>query len=188
MDSNEKFGMMYDASRREKKILPTLETKRLQLIPFSLELKKAAINDRARFVEMLGVYVPTHWPEPDLAEALPIFVENMERAPSEPAWDWIAIHKLDQAVIGDIGFMGGPDQNGVVEVGYSIVPEYRNQGYATEMASGLIAWVFQEKGIKVVTATCRDDNIGSIKVLEHVGMRRLEPEGNMLKWEIRKDD
>src|SRR6266705_6273915 len=150
-------------------IVPTLETKRLQLIPFTLDLKKAAMNDRARLVEMLGVYVPEHWPGPDLAEALPFFVENMEKAPSEPAWDWIAIHTSDQVVTGDIGFMGGPDQGGVVEVGYSIVPEYRNQGYATEMARGLIAWAFQEKGIKVVTAACLDDNTGSIKVLEKAG-------------------
>jgi RimJ/RimL family protein N-acetyltransferase len=168
--------------------LPTLETKRLQLVPFSLELKKAALMDRARLVEMLGVDVPGHWPGPDLAEALPFFIENMEKAPSEPAWDWIAIQKSDQAVIGDIGFIGGPDQDGVVEIGYSIVPEYRNRGYATEMASGLITWAFQGTGIKVVTAACLDDNIGSIKVLEHVGMRRLEPDGNMLKWEIRKED
>jgi [ribosomal protein S5]-alanine N-acetyltransferase len=166
--------------------VPTLETKRLQLIPFSLDLKKAALNDRARLIAMLGVDVPEHWPGPDLAEALPSFIENMERAPSEPAWDWIAIHRSEQAVIGDIGFMGGPDQGGVVEVGYSIVPEYRNQGYATEMARALIAWAFQEKGIKVVTAACLDDNFGSIKVLEKAGMRRLEPDGNMLKWEIRQ--
>jgi ribosomal-protein-alanine N-acetyltransferase len=168
--------------------LTTLETKRLQLVPFSLELKKAAINNGARLIEMLGVDVPEHWPGPDLEEALPFFIENMEKAPFEPVWDWIAIHKMDQVVIGDIGFMGGPDQDGVVEVGYSIVPEYRNQGYATEMASGLIAWAFHETGIKVVTAACLEDNIGSIKVLEHVGMRRLEPDGNMLKWEIHKDD
>ena len=168
-------------------IVPTLETKRLQLIPFTLDLKKAAMNDRARLVEMLGVYVPEHWPEPDLVEALPVFVEKMEKAPSEPVWDWIAIHRLDQAVIGGIGFMGGPDKDGVVEVGYDIIPEYRKQGYATEMARSLIAWAFQETDIKVVTASCHDDNIGSIKVLENVGMRRLEPDGNMLKWDIRKD-
>ncbi len=167
--------------------MPALETKRLQLIPFSLDLKKAALNDRASLVSMLGVDVPEHWPGPDLAEALPSFIKNMEQAPSEPTWDWIAIHTSQQAVIGDIGFMGGPDHEGVVEVGYSIVPEYRNQGYATEMAHGLIAWAFQEKGIKVVTAACLDDNFGSIKVLEKIGMRRLEPDGNMLKWEIRKE-
>ena len=168
-------------------IVPTLETKRLQLIPFTLNLKKAALNDRAKLVEMLGVYVPEHWPGPDLAEALPFFVENMEKAPSEPAWDWIAIHSLDQGVIGGIGFMGGPDEDGVVEVGYDIVPDYRKQGYATEMARNLVAWSFQETTIKVVTASCLDDNIGSIKVLENAGMHRLEPDANMLKWEIRKD-
>ena len=168
--------------------MTTLETKRLKLIPFTLELKKAALNDRARLVEMLGVYVPKHWPGPDLAEALPSFIENMEKAPSEPAWDWIAIHRKDLAVIGGIGFMGGPDEDGVVEVGYDIVPAYRKQGYATEMARSLIAWAFQEAGINVVTASCLDDNIGSIKVLENVGMRRLEPEEHMLKWGIRKEN
>ena len=167
--------------------MPTLETSRLQLIPFSLELKKAAIEDRARLVEMLRVYVPEHWPGPDLVEALPLFIEKMERKPFEPAWDWIAIHRSDKAVIGDIGFMGGPDYEGAVEVGYSIVPEYRNHGYATEMLRSLIEWAFQATSITRVTATCLDDNIGTIKVLEKVGMRRLEPDGNMLKWEIRKE-
>ena len=169
-------------------IVPTLETKRLQLIPFTLDLKKAAMNDSAKLLEMLGVYVPEHWPGPDLAEALPYFVENMEKAPSEPVWDWIAIHRLDQGVIGGIGFMGGPDQDGVVEMGYDIVPEYRKRGYATEMARSLVAWTFQETGIKVVTASCLDDNIGSIKVLKNAGMHQLEPDGNMLKWEIRKNN
>jgi len=56
------------------------------------------------------------------------------------------------------------------------------------MAHRLIAWAFQEKGIKIATAACLDDNVGSIKVLEKVGMRRLVPEGNMLKWEIRQEE
>ena len=167
--------------------MPTVETKRLQLIPFTLELKKAALKDRTRLVEMLGVYVPEHWPGPDMAEALPFFIENMENAPFEPAWDWIAIHSRDRAVIGGIGFMGVPDKDGVVEVGYDIVPEYRKQGYATEMARALIGWAFQETDIKVVTASCLDDNIGSIKVLENVSMQRLEPDENMLKWQLRKE-
>jgi [ribosomal protein S5]-alanine N-acetyltransferase len=43
------------------------------------------------------------------------------------------------------------------------------------------------KGTLIVQiAECLNDNIGSIKVLEKLGMRRLEPEGNMLKWELRK--
>jgi len=68
-----------------------------------------------------------------------------------------------------------------------IFSNYRNQGYATEMAQALIQWAFQQQGIRVVTASCLNDNIGSIKVLEKAGMSRLQPEGNMLKWELRKE-
>ena len=55
------------------------------------------------------------------------------------------------------------------------------------MAQSLIEWAFQLPEIELVTAECLDDNIGSIKVLEKLGMRRVAHEGNMLKWEIRRE-
>jgi [ribosomal protein S5]-alanine N-acetyltransferase len=167
-------------------VLITLESKRLKLTPFSLDLKKAATNEKAKLAEMVGVRVPEHWPGRDLAEALPLLVADMEQDPLGAVWDGIIIHKADEVIIGDMGFKGGPNEEGIVEIGYSIIPEYRTHGYATGMAHRLISWAFQEQGIKVIMAECLKDNIGSIKVLEKVGMRRLEPEGNMLKWELRK--
>ena len=35
--------------------------------------------------------------------------------------------------------------------------------------------------------SCLDDNLGSIRVLEKVGMRRLAAEGHTLKWELQKE-
>jgi [ribosomal protein S5]-alanine N-acetyltransferase len=168
-------------------MLQTLETSHLTLIPFSLEMKKIVINDKAKLAEIIGVRVPEHWPGPDLTEALPFFLEEMEQNPSGPIWDGIIIHRADKVIIGDMGFIGGPDAAGVVEIGYSIIPEYRNLGYATEMAQALIRWAFQQQEIKVVIASCLYDNIGSIKVLEKVGMRPLQPEGYLLKWQLRKE-
>ncbi len=127
-----------------------LETQRLKLLPFTLELKKATLAERARLAEMLEVEIPDAWPGADLLEAL-------------------------------IGFHGGPDEAGMVEIGYNIIPAYERQGYATEMASSVIEWAFHTPGIQVITAECLDDNIGSIRVLDKVGMRRLAPEGNRLK-------
>jgi ribosomal-protein-alanine N-acetyltransferase len=54
------------------------------------------------------------------------------------------------------------------------------------MARRVIDWAFQTPGIQVITAECLDDNIGSIRVLEKVGMRRLAAEGHTLKWELQK--
>ena len=166
--------------------MQVLETEHLQLLPFSLELKKITLLEKAKLAEILGIHIPDSWPGPDLTEALPFFIEAMEKDPTGHVWDGIIIHKADQVAIGGIGFHGGPDEEGMVEIGYSIIPEYQGHGYATEIALRFIDWAFQNQEIKVITAECLDDNIGSIRVLEKVGMHRLEPEGNMLKWELRK--
>lgn len=163
-----------------------LETQRLKLVPFSLELKKVTLTDREKLTEMLGVKIPDTWPGNDLAEALPFFIERTKQDPAGRVWDVIVIHKADQIAIGGIGFHGEPDETGMVEIGYNIIPEYEGQGYATEMARAVIAWALQRPEITRVTAECLDTNIGSIRVLEKVGMSRLPPEGEMLRWEIRK--
>lgn len=157
-----------------------LETQRLKLLPFTVELKKATL------AEMLEVEIPDAWPGADLLEALPFFIEVMEQDPAGLVWDGIIIHTAEQTAIGGMGFRGGPDEAGMVEIGYNIIPAYEGQGYATEMARRVIEWAFHTPGIQVITAECLDDNIGSIRVLEKVGMRRLAPAGNMLKWELRK--
>ena len=121
-----------------------------------------------------------------MLEALPHFIEAMEQDPLGQVWDGIILHKADQVAIGGIGFHGPPDEAGMVEIGYNIIPAYGGQGYATEMARRVIGWAFQTPGIEIITAQCRDDNSGSIRVLEKVGMHRLPPEGQMLKWQLRK--
>lgn len=168
--------------------MPELETQRLLLVPYSLELKKATLQNRSLLAGLIGVTVPDNWPGPDLMEALPFFIELMEQDLSGDIWDGIIIHKQDRIVIGDMGFKGGPDAAGLLEIGYSIIPAYRNQGYATEMGSSLITWAFQQPRVRAVIAECLDDNAGSIKVLEKLRMRRLPPDGSMLKWEIRKEE
>lgn len=161
------------------------ETKRLRLVPFTLELMKALLTGKERLGELLGIAIPATWPGGDLVDALPVFVAQVEQATSQFPWDWLIVHREERVLIGDAGFMGGPKE-GIAEIGYSIVPEYRNQGYATEATLHLINWALQQRDIRRVTAQCLNDNLGSIKVLEKVGMHRLAPEGNLLQWETRQ--
>jgi [ribosomal protein S5]-alanine N-acetyltransferase len=165
-------------------LVQRLETQRLKLLPFTLELKKVTLFERARLTEMLGVAIPDAWPGADLLEALPFLIEAMEQDPLSLVWDGVILQKADQRAIGSIGFHDPPDEAGRVEIGYDIIPAYEGQGYATEMARRVIDWAFQTPGIQVITAECLDDNLGSIKVLEKVGMPRLAVEGHTLKWEL----
>ncbi len=163
----------------------TLETERLKLIPFSLELKKLVLHDRTRIAEKLGIRLSDDWPTPDYVEALPTFIKRVEQDPSGAIWDGVIVHKADGVAIGGMGFHGGPDVTGAVEIGYDVVPAYRNCGYATEMAQQLITWAFAQPGIMIVKAGCFYNNIGSVRVLEKVGMRRVSWVGDTLQWEIR---
>lgn len=168
-------------------MLEPIETEHLRLIPFTLELMQTAVTDKVQLAEMLGVRVPDSWPGKAFAEALPFFIQMMEQHPEAGTWDGLIVHIADHILIGDMRFKGGPNENGMVEIGYSIVPEYQGRGYATEMTRALIAWAFSHPDIKVVTTECLDDNFGSIRVLEKVGMHQLRPKGNMLKWEIGRE-
>ena len=53
-------------------------------------------------------------------------------------------------------------------VGYAVLPEYRNQGYATE-ALRLALALLSEAGLDRVLITCDDDNTASSAVIEKVG-------------------
>jgi RimJ/RimL family protein N-acetyltransferase len=56
-------------------------------------------------------------------------------------------------------------------IGYWIGKPYRRQGIATEAARGLAAYAFRELRAERVWATVLKGNRGSLRVLEHCGMR-----------------
>jgi predicted acetyltransferase len=54
-------------------------------------------------------------------------------------------------------------------IGYVVVPEYRRQGYATEILRQSLQIAGQKLGLTRVLVTCDDDNVGSIKTIEKNG-------------------
>jgi RimJ/RimL family protein N-acetyltransferase len=67
-------------------------------------------------------------------------------------------------------------ETGQAELGYCLNRQYWRQGFASEAASAMVAFGFGELGLHRICAKCRPDNIGSAKVLQHIGMTR---EGHM---------
>jgi predicted acetyltransferase len=54
-------------------------------------------------------------------------------------------------------------------IGYTVVPEFRRRGYATEMLRQSLAIARQRLGLTRALLTCDDDNIGSIRTIEKNG-------------------
>lgn len=147
-----------------------LETNRLKIISCTVETVQIAINQNY-----------------DNGPEISNYLEQLNKDPSLLNWgSWIVVHKSDGIVIGDIGFKGKPDKNGVVEIGYGFLKNYWNNGYATEAVGALIQWAFNTSKVEKVIADTLQDNYGSIRVLEKIGMKKVGYTETMIDWELSK--
>lgn len=73
-----------------------------------------------------------------------------------------------------IGIMNETEVKGrEVEMGYAFLPQFHNRGYASEIFSGAISYLFSQ-GFETVTAGAFRENTASIRVMEKCGMVRQE--------------
>ncbi len=172
-----------DRTSHEKPGSLTVSTQRLDLLPCSAKLARALSHGGVRAEALLGARVPDDWPAQDLRDFLPHYVQGLEADPSLLGWGiWLMIRRTDFVVIGDLGFKGKPDGEGTVEIGYSVAPAYRRQGYASEATQALVGWTLAQPGVRRIVAECAPDNIASVRVLEKLGMQRLGTVGPLLRW------
>lgn len=93
--------------------------------------------------------------------------------PSEEPWLMrVGVVKGTRHVIGRVGFHAPPDDDGVVEIGYSVSPPFRRQGFAIEMAEGLIAWA-SSRGCSACRASVRPDNAPSLGTIAKLGFVKV---------------
>ena len=98
-------------------------------------------------------------------------LEGCLRHPDQ--WDWYAIwmiEKTDGTHVGDLCFKG-LRENGIAEIGYGILEEYRRQGYATEAVRAACRWAFRHAEVKSLEAETETENAASQRVLEKCGFR-----------------
>lgn len=74
--------------------------------------------------------------------------------------------------MGLLGFKLGNKKYSCGEIWYKIHPTYWNKGIATEAVNAVIDYGFDTLHLHRIQAGCAVDNIGSIRVLEKVGMIR----------------
>jgi len=77
--------------------------------------------------------------------------------------------KQSREIIGSTSFHGVPDENGMVEIGLGIEPEFHNQGFAKEALMAMWKWALDQPGVKSFRYTVSPDNAPSIKVIEYFG-------------------
>lgn len=164
----------------------SIETKRLRLVPMTYDfILKVMDNDLSAY-GLLGALKTETWPESaDIKDIFHILRDSLKDKPYPDGFDaWLFIDKEYDTIVGDGGFKGLPDENGVIDIGYSIIKPQRRKGFALEAVTALLEWGLSQKNVTTVTADCLDDNIPSIKILRKIGMKEIGKKDGMIYFQI----
>jgi len=150
-----------------------VDTERLRLEPLRPETIEALLGrDPAAVEQAQGRALPDAFFDPADDFFLKIQLKRMTSRPSGRGWCARVIVRLqDGAVVGHCGFHGPPEDVGRAEIGYTVLPPFRRQGYAVEAAGGLIEWA-RSQGQAVVFASVSPDNVASLAVVGSLGFRQ----------------
>jgi [ribosomal protein S5]-alanine N-acetyltransferase len=165
-----------------------IDTPRLQIVPCDDTLFDAIRMGNNVLAKVMGVNVPKKW-----TEFRDTFTPSYHRWKAHPPlrdwWVYLVIYTPDNLLIGSCGYKGEPDANGVVEIGYEIVPSHRAKGLGTEIAKGLVDHAMRHPSVrKVIAHTLREEN-ASVHILEKLGFGQTEDvndpdEGLLWRWEL----
>jgi RimJ/RimL family protein N-acetyltransferase len=148
-----------------------LGTARLAIVPFApadvdVLLALHADPEVQRFLDPEG----RPWPRSVIEAKIAGWMEDERRLGYAK---WKVVRRDDGAFLGRAGF-GVLNETGETELGFALAREHWGRGYATELATGLLVWVFAHTALDHVIAIVHERNAASRRVLEKAGMRQRE--------------
>ncbi len=92
---------------------------------------------------------------------------------------WAILEPDSRAMIGHIGFHTPPDPpylkhyaEQAIELGFTVFPDYRSRGFATEAVTALVGWA-SERGVRRFILSISPDNVASSTIAERLGFKRI---------------
>ena len=154
---------------------------RLSLVAATLRHVEAELEGAASLAALLGVAVPASWPPGEYDRNAQEFFRGQLAAASEAGAGWFGWYAItahppftSPTLVAAAGFLGPPDADGTVEIGYSVVPEATGLGFATEAVQALLAWALRSGASRVIAHTT-PSNEASVAVLRHCGFVEAGP-------------
>jgi RimJ/RimL family protein N-acetyltransferase len=155
-----------------------IETERLRLLPLTRQQAERIVAENRD-----GQGWTTGYPRADDQDVARLFL--VHNPGGETLFGPLQIvDRHTGLVIGGIGFFWPPDADGKVEFDYGIAPEVEGRGYATEALRGLLAWAFGNGRVRRAVGDTMPHNVGSQRVMEKAGMRRIETQERLCYYEI----
>jgi RimJ/RimL family protein N-acetyltransferase len=171
-----------------------ITTERLELHLLTLaELDAVAAGDAFGLARRIGASISPEWVD-ELRDLAAWRAGQVRMRPQDEPWLLRAVVVSSpvesRRAIGYLNFHAAPDAHGMVEIGYTLQPEARGQGYAIEAVRGAFAWASREFGIAHFRASVSPGNERSQNLIRklgfvHTGQQWDERDGLELVYELR---
>jgi RimJ/RimL family protein N-acetyltransferase len=167
------------------------EPSRLRLRPFAPQDLLALIEGVAPCEARMGLRLAEGLRDFFVSgEVSAAWLESLRAANAADPWRYgfAVIEASSETVVGSAGFKGPPDDEGVVEIAYAIVPAREGRGYATEAAASLVAFAFDDPRVRLVRAHTLPAANASTRVLTkcaftHTGEIVDPDDGPVWRWQ-----
>ncbi|HEV7188851.1 MAG TPA: GNAT family N-acetyltransferase [Blastococcus sp.] len=130
---------------------------------------------------------------PECRRVWKVRAEQVVQDPASAAWVTGVVWDPDRRLaVGRAGYHGPPDAAGMVEVGYSIDPQFRRQGYARAALRALLTRAEADPDVRTFRATISPDNVASRDLvvahgLVEVGEQWDDEDGLEIVYEVPVD-
>jgi len=98
---------------------------------------------------------------------------------------WTIIFKEENKMVGDLCFVGEPNTDGEVEIGYGTYKEFRKRGFMTEAVGGMIKWAEKQLDIKSIIASTEKTNLDSFSILERNNFIKCGESDTLYNWVLK---
>ena len=148
-----------------------ISTSRLILVGADDSLLRADLAGREALAAACGAAVPSNWPpEHHDQGVIEWLLASLESIRAGQPWRFYYMVLIEpRTLIGTCGIKQAPSQDGCVEIGYSVLEQFRRRGLATEAAMALIDAAFAA-GASEVAAETYPALLASIRVMQKCGM------------------
>lgn len=164
-----------------------IETERLIIKPLTYnQLEKYILNDNSLEQE-LSLNETSRSISPELKEALEqTILPNVADTSKNYLYStlWTLISKKDNKMVGDLCFVGAPNADGEIEIGYGTYDIFASLGFMTEAVGGMISWAKKQPEIHAIIADTEKQNTASFRVLEKNGFVKTGENETLLKWRL----
>lgn len=165
-----------------------IETERLIIRPLTKDQLEKYIQVDNSLEKELNLSPSSRSISSELKEALEqTIVPNVADAGKNYLYStiWTVISKAENKMVGDLCFIGEPNSQGEIEIGYGTYQEFQNKGFMTEAVREMIEWAKKQQGVKSMIASTDKNNISSYSVLLKNNFIKIGETDEMYNWSLK---